>query len=130
MVPPLPLFLGYLQRVSVMSKPFEYCSASSVVTEILSGCSALHMEPKPLENPDGTFLSDTDYWVQHSIEHFHKAVEHSGKVTSAFERLLHLAEMVVYKHYKDEYSFDWDKMTDIERGNTICGILAKKLNDK
>ena len=45
------------------------------IVEIISGMSALNMEPRPLEKPEGTFLSETDHWVKHSMEHFRQAVE-------------------------------------------------------
>ena len=111
-----------------MSQPLKYCSSGSVSTEIISGCSALHMNPEPLENPSGTYLSDTDSWVKHSLEHFHTAVDYSNHVSSAFNRVLNVLEMTIYKIYRDEYDFDWYKMTDIERANVMAGILAKKLH--
>ena len=49
------------------------------ITEIISGMSSLHMTPSPIpleeQTPDNNgFLSDTDGYVKHSLEHFHEAV--------------------------------------------------------
>jgi len=39
------------------------------IQEILHAQSALNMEPKPLPKSEGTYLSETDYWVKHSYIH-------------------------------------------------------------
>lgn len=45
------------------------------IQEILHAQSALNMEPKPLPSSEGTYLSETDYWVKHSYEHLNKAIQ-------------------------------------------------------
>lgn len=42
--------------------------------EIISGLSALNMEPQPLNNGE-LFLSENDAWVKHAVEHFQAAIE-------------------------------------------------------
>lgn len=46
------------------------------ISELISAESALNMEPKPLPLPpkDATFLSETDYWVKHAMDHIHQAI--------------------------------------------------------
>lgn len=67
-----------------MSEPFRVSdfpqnNLAAAIQEVISGISALNMEPRPLTNPEGKFLSETDYWVDHSLEHFHRAIEMMGK---------------------------------------------------
>jgi hypothetical protein len=62
-----------------MSAPsaFYTDNAHGAVLEIISAMSALNMEPLPLKDadPEAIFLSDTDHWVNHSMDHLHRAVE-------------------------------------------------------
>lgn len=113
-----------------MSSPSKYSSVSSVVNEIVSGCSALHMEPKPIADPKGTYLSDVDHWVEHSLEHFHAAIEMTGMVQSAFSRMLLVMESLIINKFPDEYNWDWDKMTDIERAKEMSDVIAKQIHKK
>ena len=39
--------------------------------ELVSAMSALNMHPRPLEK--GIYLSETDYWVNHAMEHLRAA---------------------------------------------------------
>lgn len=43
--------------------------------EILSAMSALNMEPELLESPTGIYLSSTDRWAAHALEHLNAAFE-------------------------------------------------------
>lgn len=45
--------------------------------EILSAISALNMPPQPMSEPVGNkeFLSETDHWVAHAIEHLEAATK-------------------------------------------------------
>jgi hypothetical protein len=44
------------------------------VHEIISGISSLNMEPDPVTNPKGPYISDLDKGVNHAIEHFDAAI--------------------------------------------------------
>jgi hypothetical protein len=69
-----------------MSKPTK--PASNATTEQLLDCaihecldatSSLHMEPEPIpedqqKDDNNGYLSDTDFWAQHSAEHVYAAV--------------------------------------------------------
>jgi hypothetical protein len=44
------------------------------LSEILSAESALHMHPDPIPETTG-FLSETDAWAKHAVEHLHAAFE-------------------------------------------------------
>ena len=63
-----------------MSSPFKHDppTINGAITEIISGISALNMQPDPITNiPNDSmgFLSETDAWVKHSIEHFRAAIQ-------------------------------------------------------
>ncbi len=50
------------------------------VSEIISGLSALNMQPDPIppeeQTPDNNgYLSQTDRWVEHAYEHFQAAIQ-------------------------------------------------------
>lgn len=66
---------GILQGL-YMSKPRKDYDdkKQGAIIEIISGLSALHMEPMPLNNGE-LFMSDNDHWVKHAVEHFHAAIE-------------------------------------------------------
>jgi hypothetical protein len=65
-------------------------AVQGAICEIISGLSALNMEPQPINekadgkdvlkaykpDPDGgfKFLSDVDHWVVHSMHHFNAAI--------------------------------------------------------
>lgn len=51
-------------------------NVEGAIAELMSGMSALHMEPEAIPDINGNgWLSDTDHWVHHSIEHFDKALD-------------------------------------------------------
>ncbi len=60
-----------------MSLPVTDCDNASVgvIHELISGMSALNMEPRPMDNPpeDAQYLSETDEHVAHAMEHFQAA---------------------------------------------------------
>ncbi len=59
-----------------MCKPFDYKNPgiTSIMMEVTSASSALHMYPDPIENDyEGEFLSDVDGWAKHSCEHMRAA---------------------------------------------------------
>ena len=71
---------------------------SRIPSEIVSGCSALHMDPDPIppeEVPPGhTYLADTDRMVQHSLGHFHAALELHNQASRRITRMcLDVAKM-------------------------------------
>lgn len=52
-------------------KPFE-----GVSTEVRSAMSALNMYPEPLpEEEQGEYLSESDFWAKHSMEHLFAALD-------------------------------------------------------
>lgn len=69
-----------------MSEPFKNYGKSIVdklngaINELISASSALNMPANPmkpaegLEYPFNTYLSQTDYWVNHSILHIREAI--------------------------------------------------------
>ena len=88
-----------------MSKPIFHANpVAGTVNEIMSGTSALHMPPAPLpedklplysreKEPDARFLSETDAWVMHAMEHFRAALAHINRVShhiAALEHALYL----------------------------------------
>lgn len=51
-----------------------------VVSEIISAISALNMHPHPIppteqEPENNGYLSQTDYWAEHAVEHMRAAIE-------------------------------------------------------
>lgn len=49
---------------------------SGAAHEILSAISALNMEPEPIDGvPAGTYLSSSDKWAAHAMEHLHAAFD-------------------------------------------------------
>lgn len=72
-------------------------------SELISGLSALHMEPQPLpenEQGDDGYLTDLDYWAQHAQKHFYMAYEELSRVSEAVHRLQHqiFAMLKVYRN--------------------------------
>lgn len=66
-----------------------------IVTELISAMSALNMEPSPLPpdeiKHDTGYLSDTDKWVRHAMEHIYAAygmAQKTGKVYYLLEVLM------------------------------------------
>ena len=75
-------------------KPNTYYShyIDNLVDDIISIQSCLNMEPDPIENPDGTYLSDTDYWASHAYEHLTAMYEHLTKLQELKGELIELAK--------------------------------------
>ena len=87
-----------------MSRPFdisEHEPLRSAATEVISGMSALNMHPHPIppdQQRDGTgWLSDTDYWVRHSMDHFHQAMEGIRQG----EKQIRVLKGFIFKLYKE-----------------------------
>lgn len=72
-----------------MSEPFKDYGETiqdklqGAVNELISARSALNMEPMPMEPPEeikeagypsDSFLSNTDFWVNHSMKHIAEAI--------------------------------------------------------
>ena len=51
-------------------------SLAAVHFELIEAMSALNMEPKACNDPQGVFLSDTDEWVAHAMEHLVQATRY------------------------------------------------------
>lgn len=62
-----------------MSKPETNINVSnpvqSALNEVVSAMSALNMEPRPLDKPEGDYLSERDAWAKHAMEHLRAAVQ-------------------------------------------------------
>lgn len=43
--------------------------------EIISAQSSLNMYPAPIEGPPRRYLSESDEWAQHAMEHLHAAFD-------------------------------------------------------
>ena len=79
-------------------------SARGAVFEVMSAMSALNMYPDPLpmskevaEEAD-RFLSESDGWAKHSMQHLHAAVELCNRAESEHNRLRQMLEwMLVHK---------------------------------
>jgi hypothetical protein len=62
-----------------MSKPFKTDDLQTMLRdadcEIISAMSSLNMLPEPIEDivPDHGWLSETDKWAEHAMEHLHQA---------------------------------------------------------
>jgi hypothetical protein len=70
-----------------------------VIHEVISGMSALNMEPDPIAEPTGTYLSETDGYVKHAMEHFSAACQLAGEAERRTERLVTLAaRLLELKH--------------------------------
>lgn len=79
-----------------MSEPLKDCPENvrgilfAAISELISSNSALNMEPEPmepnknLEYPSNVFLSNTDFWVNHSVEHINRAMEF---INNAIEKI-------------------------------------------
>lgn len=69
-----------------------------IVTELISAMSALNMEPSPLPpdeiKHDTGYLSDTDMWVRHAMEHLHAAYGLAQKTS----RVYYLLEVLMSTH--------------------------------
>jgi hypothetical protein len=101
-----------------MSSPFEPTEhfANIAVSEILSGTSALHMPPEPIpvekqEPENHGYLSETDFMVKHSIEHFH----HAAKLIGVSMNEVHGAKLKLIK-----------LMTELIREGVINGENEEK----
>ena len=75
--------------------------------ELLSGNSALHMDPEPIVEPDGTFLAYTDAWVRHALEHY----------SSVYAGLVKLEREL--GALRDKMAFRGNKMTKYEAINVL-----------
>ena len=69
-----------------------------VITELISAMSALNMEPEPLPadqiKHDTGYLSDTDKWVRHAMEHLYAAygmAQSCGRVFYAVDVLMRMS---------------------------------------
>jgi len=61
-----------------MSDPFPVHKSHPVhgaLLEIVSAMSALNMQPEALPEPKGEYLSETDRWAEHAMEHLNRAIE-------------------------------------------------------
>ena len=111
-----------------MSSPFEPTEhfANIAVSEILSGTSALHMPPEPIpvekQKPENHgYLSETDFMVKHSIEHFHQAAKligvsmnevHGAKLKVINLLTLMMKEGLVHDDNEDKWFPKFDAIID------------------
>lgn len=65
-----------------MSAPRMYNNPlEGIIAEATSAISALHMYPKPIprlpNDEDQGYLSDTDEWCRHAVEHLNAVIDHA-----------------------------------------------------
>lgn len=62
-----------------------------VMHEIISAMSSLNMEPELIKDPKGFYLSDTDKWANHAMEHLQSAFDrlHKFSQTEEYRKILH-----------------------------------------
>ena len=82
-----------------MSEPMKDCGdrvvsiLCSAISELILSNSALNMEPLPmkpsedLNYPSNAFLSNTDYWVNHSMVHVRQAIDFINKAIEKVNNL-------------------------------------------
>jgi hypothetical protein len=59
-----------------MSEPSNYSDPfRGIAHEIINAMSALNMEPEPLAEENGLFLSQRDRWAAHAMEHLRMALD-------------------------------------------------------
>lgn len=66
-----------------------------IVYEVMSAMSSLNMEPSPLVPPKGTYLSETDEWVEHAMSHLTAACQLAAKAARRQSQLLSNLEYVL-----------------------------------
>ncbi len=71
-----------------MSKPFTNYEdpIHGAISEIISGLSSLNMDPQPIEGVKG-YLSETDVWAKHAVEHLKEAIQQCRKASDQFRTL-------------------------------------------
>lgn len=64
-----------------MSEPrTTYDDAMRGVTfELIGAMSSLNMEPESMKEPTGSFLSESDTWASHAVEHIRAAIQLARK---------------------------------------------------
>jgi hypothetical protein len=76
----------------------------SFTTEMMSGMSALNMEPNPIPVDEldeyDRFLSETDKWVKHAVEHFEVAIQATEMIRDR-EKALASRNEVLEKELKE-----------------------------
>lgn len=87
-----------------MSEPrIDYKPPLSGIThEAIAAMSSLNMNPSPITNPTGTYLSETDEWVRHSMEHLSAVCRLAEQARRRSESMLHLLISIL------ELQFDTD----------------------
>lgn len=104
-----------------MSAPFWEPTVRGAISEIISGKSALNMEPDPIavaseryaEGP--VFLTESDRWVRHAYEHFGAAVAILNSVSRRMDHGCHGVHCAAC----DKRDADWhapDLMADLYEG--------------
>ena len=63
-----------------------YCIIQAQM-QMVEALSSLNMEPSPMENPEGFYLSETDKWAAHSREHLHAALDWTEAAAAAEARI-------------------------------------------
>ncbi len=82
---------------------------NGALNELFSAMSALNMEPNPLpaEKQTGHYLSETDGWAKHSMEHMRETYNQLNKAREADAKLrATLEEIVTIAKNKDQMILD------------------------
>lgn len=84
-----------------MSKPFEHYEDpfNGVANEIVSAMSALNMPAQPIKDPspEAFYLSETDAWANHAMEHLRAACEQNGKANQRFQAAMAILWSIGFK---------------------------------
>jgi len=106
-----------------MGTPFKSSDAAGAASilqtamcEVTSAVSALNMQPRPKEAPADSmgFLSETDEWAAHSVEHLRSVMEELRKLHAKLEAV----RFVVLRHAQGATSPTelFDKVMDLING--------------
>lgn len=108
-----------------MSEPLKWeIPLEGIAHEIISGMSALNMEPLPLETPTGTYISDTDHWVRHAMVHFRAACQLASRAARSQDLIVSkLSEILEVAHGVE---LPWlERCTDEEIIKALDTVIAK-----
>jgi hypothetical protein len=96
------------------------------VHELISGMSALNMQPCPIEPvPEGAvYLSERDYYVKHAMEHFSAAARYLGKENNAQSRIGSAAARLLWA-LQDRGFPDDDSVLTVETTEELVAFLDR-----
>ena len=98
-----------------MSFPVVEEKIHVALCELISAASALNMEPAPIDDADrkGIYLSESDEWAEHSMEHLRAGI--SGIRGAASEIYQATEQILAHRHNKDIPEDIWALVYKIRR---------------